>query len=306
MKRENFERVKTILSLVATLVLGVAMVVFTFLYVDTVTEGFIQKYGIALKITSIIISLILIGICFFVVLNNHEMLFKICVLVLFFIVMALLLVYLLKISGFWKKINNIEDFRSYIAGFGAYAVIVFLIFQILQVVLLPIPGVVAIGAGVALFGVQLGAIYSLIGILIGTFVAYYIGKYPGEKVVAWIVGRENLDKTLKLVKGKDKIILTFMFLFPFFPDDVLCFVAGMSSMSQSYFIVMILITRVISVYTTAYSVNGSLIPYNTPWGIAIWTVLILGTIAIAFLIYKYGDKIEYKIKKLFKKQKNKE
>ena len=303
MRKEVFERVKTILSLISTLILGVAVVVFTFLYVDTVTEGFVQRYGTALKVTSIIISLLLIGITFFVVLSNREMLFKICIITLLFIAIALLLIYILKISGFWNKINNIEDFREYIAGFGAYAVIVFIIFQILQVVLLPIPGVVAIGAGVALFGVKFGAIYSLIGILIGTFAAYYIGKYPGEKVVAWIVGRENLDKALDLVKGKDKVVLTFMFLFPFFPDDVLCFVAGMSSMSQAYFIIMILITRIISVYTTAYSVNGSLIPYDTPWGIAIWAVLILATIGIAILIYKYGDKIEQKIKNIFKKKK---
>jgi len=147
------------------------------------------------------------------------------------------------------------------------------------------------------------SILIIIGILIGTFTAYYIGKYPGEKVVAWLVGRENLDKTLKLVKGKDKIVLTFMFLFPFFPDDVLCFVAGMSSMSQLYFIIMILITRVISVYTTAYSVNGSLIPYNTPWGIAIWALLIALTIGIAVFIYKHGDKIETKIKNIFKRKK---
>ncbi len=303
MSKRVLEKVKLALSLIATLILGVAIIVFTFLYVDTVTEGFVEKYGLTLKIVATILSVLLTGACFFVVINNREMIFKICILVLFFVAIALFSIYILKISGFWDKVDDKEDLRRYISSFGANAVIVFILFQILQVVVLPIPGVVAIGAGVALFGVKLGAIYSLIGILIGTFTAYYIGKYPGEKVVAWLVGRENLDKTLKLVKGKDKIVLTFMFLFPFFPDDVLCFVAGMSSMSQLYFIIMILVTRVISVYTTAYSVNGSLIPYDTPWGIAIWALLIALTIGIAVFIYKHGDKIETKIKNIFKKKK---
>ncbi len=303
MKEHVIEKIKISLSLIATLILGVAIIVFTFLYVDTVTEGFIEKYGLALKIGATTISVLLTGLCFFVVINNREMIFKICILVLFFIAIALFIIYILKISGFWDKVDDKEDLRRYISSFGANAVIVFIFFQILQVVVLPIPGVVAIGAGVALFGVKLGAIYSLIGILIGTFTAYYIGKYPGERVVAWLVGRENLDKTLKLVKGKDKIILTFMFLFPFFPDDVLCFVAGMSSMSQLYFIIMILVTRIISVYTTAYSLNGSLIPYDTPWGIALWALLIALTIGIAVFVYKHGDRIEAKIKNIFKRKK---
>ena len=44
--------------------------------------------------------------------------------------------------------------------------------------------------------------------------------------------------------------------------------------NQLYFIIMITITRIISVYTTNYSINGNIIPYNTPWGIAVWVLLI--------------------------------
>ena len=67
------------------------------------------------------------------------------------------------------------------------------------------------------------------------------------------VGKENLDKALKAVKGKDKAILTFMFLFPFFPDDILCFVSGLSSMSTGFFIIMITITRFISIFISCFA-----------------------------------------------------
>ena len=43
-----------------------------------------------------------------------------------------------------------------------------------------------------------------------------------------------------------------MFLLPLFPDDILCFVTGLSTMSWRYFIVMQLIARAISVVTTSY------------------------------------------------------
>ena len=33
-------------------------------------------------------------------------------------------------------------------------------------------------------------------------------------MVSWIIGEKSLQKGLQLVKGKDTIVLTFMFLFP--------------------------------------------------------------------------------------------
>ena len=169
---------------------------------------------------------------------------------------------------------------------------------------MPIPGIIAVGTGVALFGAFKCAVFSLIGILIGSIVAFYIGRILGYKVVSWLVGKETIDKWLNKIKNKDKIILTFMFLFPFFPDDVLCFVAGLSSMSSLYFIVMITICRIISIFITAYSLNGNVIPFNNWWGLTIWFIIIILTILITFFVYKKGDKIQGYFDKKFKRRKN--
>ena len=99
-----------------------------------------------------------------------------------------------------------------------------------------------------------------------------------------------------VVKNKDKIVLSFMFLFPFFPDDVLCFVAGLSSMSSGYFLIMITVCRIISVFTSAYSLNGSIIPFNTSWGIVLWVLIVALTILATVILYKKGDNIEDFIK----------
>ena len=130
----------------------------------------------------------------------------------------------------------------------------------------------------------------------GSYLAFFIGRYLGVKVVRWVIGEDNLDKTLKLVKGKDKIVLTFMFLFPLFPDDLLCFVAGLSTMSIRYFIVMMLIVRTVCVFASSYSINGNIIPYNTWWGILLWVIFACVTILLTILVYKHGNKIEQWIK----------
>ena len=170
--------------------------------------------------------------------------------------------------------------------------IFFILIQFLQVVVLPIPAFITVGAGVLLFGPLKGAIFSCIGIILGSIVAFFIGRIFGFKVAKWLVGEDSLNKGLNIIKGKDKIILTFMFLFPFFPDDILCFVAGITTLSPSFFIIMIIITRIISVFASSFSMNNNIIPYDTWWGILLWVIFILFTLLSMVLICKKGNKIQ--------------
>lgn len=211
--------------------------------------------------------------------------------------------YVICATGVITKINSIDALRDYIKEFGSLAVLLFIVFQFLQVVILPIPGSVSVAAGVALFGPLFSAIYSFIGILLGSIVAFLIGRVIGYKAVCWIVGKEDLEKWLKKIKGKDYLILSIMFLLPLFPDDILCFVAGLSSMTWLYFIIMIIVTRAISVSTTAFSLD--LIPFNTWWGILIWLVLIALVVLTFYLVCKHSDKIDGFIKSKFKLKRNK-
>ncbi len=210
----------------------------------------------------------------------------------------------LSASGILPKLTDIEALRSYIAGFGGTAIFIFILFQFLQVVILPVPGSVSVAVGVALFGPLRCSLFSFIGILLGSIVAFFIGRVVGYKAVCWIVGKDDLDKWLKKMKGKDYLLLSIMFLLPLFPDDILCFVAGLSSMTWTYFIIMIIITRAISVLTTSFSLG--LIPFNTWWGLMIWGLLLAAIIVSFWLVCKYSDKIDSFIKRkfsIFKKQK---
>lgn len=197
-------------------------------------------------------------------------------------------------TGFIKDMTSIEALREYIESSGNWAVWVFILFQFLQVVILPIPSTVTVMAGVALFGPLKCSIFSFIGIFIGSVLAFGIGRWLGYKVVSWIVGKEDLDKWLKKIKGKDYLILSIMFLLPLFPDDVLCFIAGLSSMTWGYFLIMIFVTRALSITLSAYSFDT--IPFTTWWGILCWALIISAVVALFWLVCKYSDKIDWFIK----------
>ena len=236
---------------------------------------------------------------------KKEVLYRLALVGEIFLFFVLLVFCVITVTGVKDKISSIEELRDFVSSFGANAVLISLVFQILQVVVLPVPGFVAIGATVALFGPFKGSIISLIGILIGSFTAFFIGRGFGYKTASWLVGEKSLDKALAAVKGKDKAVLTVMFVFPFFPDDVLCFAAGLSTMSTAYFSVMIVIARALAVFGTAYSVNGSIIPYDTWWGILLWALVFVAVGAASYFIYKKGDAIERFFSQKFGKRKPK-
>lgn len=307
MKKEKIEILKTVLSCSVIVILGAAAIVFGLLYMNLTNISFLERHKRLVETLFIIIIGLVTIISVVCQLSDKKFVYRLTFLTLILMTAALAVLYVMQITGLWDKIDSVEDLRNYVSGFGGYAVLIFIAIQFLQVVVLPIPGFITVSVGVLLFGAFRGSVYSVIGIVSASIVAFFIGRVFGYKVAGWLVGKENLDKGLELVKGKDKVILTFMFLFPFFPDDVLCFVAGITTMSPFFFIIMIFITRIISVFASCYSINGSIIPFNTWWGLVLWGIFVAVTVVLAVLIYKKGDKIErwFKARKnIAKKQKN--
>ncbi len=285
---------------------SVATILFTVICMSMFESGYLYKYATLITSVAVCVEIIYITCMFVFLFLKHEMVYKLLLTGIVLVAVALVILFVLQITGLLQKINNIDDLRELIDSTGAWAPVVFIVLQFLQVCLLPIPGVLTIGAGVLAFGEWRTCVYSFIGILSGSLVAFAIGRVIGYKAAAWLVGKETLDKWLSKLKGKSNIILTAMFILPMFPDDVLCFVAGLSPMSWKYFIIMQIFARAISVLSTSYTVGGSIIPYTTWWGILIWICIGIAVIALFVFLYKKGDKIENWFINLFSKKSRKQ
>ena len=297
----TFKRTVTVLVAAISAVLTI---IFTVLCMKNFKTGFLFEH--AAVITSVAVSVeaicvVVAAVCLF---KRFETVFKLFLTAFVIAAILLLALYVMQVTGLLDKIESIESLRKIIDSTGVWAPLVFILLQAMQVFLLPLPGVLTVGVGVALFGELETCLYSYIGILIGSVIAFWIGRVIGYRAAAWLVGKDSLDKWLEKVKGKDRTILTAMFILPLFPDDILCFVTGLSTMSWRYFIVMQLIARSISVVATSYSVGGSIIPYTTWWGILLWILIGAAIIALFIVLYKKGDKIEKWFFGLFKPKKS--
>ena len=296
MKDKRQPLIQLLLLFLAGIALEVFCVLLSFLPSIAANErlqGLLLYGGSALSLVILLIGIV--GS-----LRGKEVLAKTCFLAQILLLLAAVIFYVIIRTGFIEVIRDEEEFRAFLERAGVWMSLVFIVLQFLQVVILPIPSTVTVVAGSALFGPLLGSIYSLIGILLGSFTAFAVGRFAGYRVVAWLVGKETLDTWLKKIKGKDKIFLSAMFVLPVFPDDVLCFVAGLSSMSFGLFALVIVISRILAIFTTSYSV--SLIPFDTWWGLLIWALIAVAVVVVFFLLYKKSDVILERIHKLFHRE----
>ena len=192
---------KAITVLIAA-ISAVLTCVFTVLCMKNFDTGFVAEHATVITSLAVSVEIICAAAIIVCLFQQFEMVFKLLLTV--FVIAAILLVelYVLQITGIWAKIESIETLRGIIDSTGIWAPLVFVVLQALQVFLLPLPGVLTVGVGVALFGELETCLYSYIGILAGSMVAFWIGRVFGYKAAAWLVGQESLDKWLEKVKGK--------------------------------------------------------------------------------------------------------
>ena len=85
--------------------------------------------------------------------------------------------------------------EAYIGRFGIWSPFVFIIYQIMQIVVIPfIPGGVTTTAGVVMFGSVEGLILNYIGICLGSIAAFALAKRYGRHLVLRFVDKKKYDR----------------------------------------------------------------------------------------------------------------
>lgn len=194
-------------------------------------------------------------------------------------------------------ITSVEGLRTLIASCGAWGWVVFILLQVLVTTILcfvPATSMTFIIVSVILFGAWKGFAVSSVGVILSSVAMFLIGRFGGEKIAIKMVGEETLKKAQDLIAVKSKIYLPLMFLFPCFPDDALCMVAGITKMRWWEFLLIVIFCRTVGVATTCF-LGSDLIDWSA-LTIIDWFVFISVCLIDLYVVYKLAEKLEKRIK----------
>ena len=202
-------------------------------------------------------------------------------------VAAVILYFVGKSKGWLSMFDSVEELQDFISGYGVWAPLVFFLVQVIQVILAPIPGSVTTLFGGIFFGFWKAMIISVAAVFTGSMILFLLAKYLGRPLVTRLIGKERVEKYLKSMSARQFWVLFMMFLMPFFPDDVLCLMAGLTAIKLPGFAIMVLITRPWGLVFSALVGSGVItVPV---WG---WVIIGLLSASLLFVSIKYPEKLE--------------
>ncbi|MFQ6099997.1 MAG: TVP38/TMEM64 family protein [Anaerolineae bacterium] len=190
-------------------------------------------------------------------------------------------------ESLWAFFGNRERIREWMVSFGLWGPLVSIALNVAQVLLAPIPGQFVGLVNGYLYGVWLGTLYSMVGLLLGTALAMALGRWFGRPLVEHLVKPEQLARWDRIADRRGPLFLFLIFLFPFLPDDVVCFLIGLSPLAIPRMIVLAALGRLPGVYISCWV--GA---YATelPWWA--WIPLGGGAAALAWVFWRYQARLE--------------
>lgn len=187
--------------------------------------------------------------------------------------------------------SDTDRIKELIDSAGIFGPIIFVILQIAQVVLAPIPGNVVGAVGGVIFG-WWGLLLTIIGSILGMMIVVAISRKLGRPFVEKFFSKEQIKKFDFLLEGRGaKFALFLIFLLPFFPDDLIGYIAGLTKIRFRDIIIVSAVGRLpMHILTNFFGAQV----FEGNWIVIVIMLVIIG--AIASILYIKRDLL-YKIVK---------
>lgn len=201
-------------------------------------------------------------------------------------------------TGFFDALSSSASMESYISRFSPLGQCFFFLIQLLSVILAPIPSNITALAGAMLFGMWQAFFLTYAAIVLGSVLVFCLARVLGRPFADKLVNRKLSEKYLDVIRSKQDIFLILVFLLPFFPDDLICILAGLTRMPPLRFFVIALLTR-------PWGLLVACAARSAAFAIPIWGMVLLGLGGFALLAVclKFGDRWEQKLLSKLKRNK---
>ncbi len=214
---------------------------------------------------------------------------KISVFVLFAWALLLVILMIIGVMFINYEFSDTDSFSMLVKENYLLSVILIIAICAVQVVAALIPGeLLEVASGFA-FGPWLGALYCLIGILIGSVAVILITRRLGRRFVESLYPREKID-ALPILNNPKKLnlLVTLIFFIPGTPKDLLTYAVGLTKMSIPTYILLTSIARFPSIIVS--TLGGGALGEDKLIQAAVFLAISVVTGIIGYLIYAIVSK----------------
>ena len=164
---------------------------------------------------------------------------------------------------------------------------VFILVQVLQVVIAPIPGQAAAFAGGFIFGFWKGWFLTTLGLVIGSLIAMTLARLLGISLVRKIVPDSIIQRFDTVISEGGYMTFFMIFLLPALPDDAVCFLAGLTKLKLFPLSIVCLLGRAPGM--AVLSLTGA----GFADGLTLWVEILFAVMMIAsVLLWLFWEVIE--------------
>jgi uncharacterized membrane protein YdjX (TVP38/TMEM64 family) len=222
----------------------------------------------------------------------------------------------------WEFFKDQDRIQAWIQSFGPWAPLISIALNAAQVLVAPIPGQIIGIANGAMYGLWMGTLYSMIGLVIGRTLSMLLGHWCGrqlakhevgpeklaliilgrvlasplggwrlglfvQKLANWLADPEQLARWVGILHRRGPLFFFLIFLLPFLPDDLVCFIVGLSLLPIPLMIILSTLGGLpgvfVSCWVGAYATN-------LPWWA--WIPLIIGVAGLGWAFWRYEARLE--------------
>ncbi|MGB9775030.1 MAG: TVP38/TMEM64 family protein, partial [Anaerolineae bacterium] len=180
-----------------------------------------------------------------------------------------------------------EALRSWVVALGPWGPLGSVLLNAGQVLLAPVPGQIFALVNGYLYGVLRGTLYSWLGVQLGSALAMGLGRWLGRPLVERLVGAARMERWDRLARQQGPTFFLLVFLLPLLPDDLACFVIGLSPLSIPYMLLLAGVGRLPGLLVASWvGANAARPPAS------VWALLVGGGLALAYLFGRYRERVE--------------
>ncbi len=188
------------------------------------------------------------------------------------------------------EISYYVDNPSELRKLGEGSEWLFILIQVLQVVIAPIPGQAAAFAGGFIFGFWKGWALTTLGLVIGSLVAMSLARLLGISLVRKVVPESIIQRFDSVISDGGYMTFFMIFLLPALPDDAVCFLAGLTKLKLLPLSLVCLLGRAPGM--AVLSLTGA----GFADGLTLWVEILFGVMMVlSVLLWLFWEIIESRI-----------